>query len=164
MYCIKRIEKFLQKHKDYLYEQNKEQYFNCKCTGPFVSSIILLILVFASYLIFRSPVVAKLKEAIFRLLAVMLGFLFAAARSWIKDWRAIENGKNVTKPRIDMIWPYSVNYPILLSSIYILGSYFLDKKSYPDCVIWTILFLLAYFVDIVWEEIKGLLRGLLKVK
>ena len=163
-WCIERIKNYLEKHKDYLYDKSKEQYFNSKCIFPFIS-LVLLGLVFAFCLIFRSPIVVNIKESLFRLLAVTLGFLFAAVRSWIKDWRQnekIERKEEEGKPRrkapIDMFWTYLVNYPILLSSIYIMGSYFLEKKGYPLCVIWTILFLFAYFVDIVWEKIRYLLE------
>jgi len=143
--CIKRIKNYLEKHKDYLYDESKEQYFNYKCIGPFISLVFAFILVSIFSLIFCRPIIVIIKESICRFLAVAFGFLLAAGRSWIKDWRLIEDGKKEPKPRIDMLWPYFINYPLTLTFIYVLGSYFLDKQE--PCVSWAILFILGFGVD-----------------
>lgn len=140
-------------------DKNKKDYFLHKRFCPFIS-LFLLCLVFILCRV-------EAEGAFYRLIAVILGFLLVAVRSYLKEWRLLEREKekeqDLIKAPIDMFWPYFINYPIILSSIYILGSYFLENRGYPNCVVWAILFLLAYFVDIVWEKIGDTLN-LLKAK
>ena len=141
--------------KDFFCCETKERYFYIgKIIGPFIS-LFLLFLVFII-----------VKGSIYLLFPVVLGFSLAAGRSYLKEWRLLKrkkvDEKDLTKPLIDMVWTYLVNYTIVLSSIYILGSYILDKKGHPGYIIWTILFLLSYFVDFVFDIIKDSIRGFIK--
>ena len=90
---------------------------------------------------------------------LILGFAVATARSLYKGCRDIkmkrEEPKKVIKDPRDMCWTYYVNYPIILTLIYVLGAHFLRQQ--PLYVYWTILFGLGFYVDIVFEKIVSLI-------
>lgn len=73
----------------------------------------------------------------------------ATARSLYKGWRDIKSGREiqerVIKDPADMRWIYYFNYPLILSLIYILATYFLREA--PLYVYRTFLFGLGFYVD-----------------
>jgi len=138
----------------------------CNKIYGFVSSSVLLFLLqflfiftdilfsekFLSEKVSTDPLVAGIvKGSIYYLIG---GFLVATLRSLYKGYRLIRRGKvkeeDVIKFVPDMRWTYYVNYPVILSLIYILASYFL--KEQPFYVYRTILFGLGFFVDVVFEK------------
>ena len=135
------------------------EYLWNKIFGAVSSSFLLLIFLFI-FIFFHIDIE---KESIRPLIAgfgngsiyfLIAGFGVATARSLFKGYRLIKTGKekeeDVIKLPDDMKWTYSVNYPIILSFIYILGSYFLREQ--PSYVYRAILFGLGFYVDVVFEK------------
>jgi len=91
---------------------------------------------------------------------LIAGFLVATLRSLYKGYRLIRRGKveeeDVIKFVPDMRWIYYVNYPMILSLIYILATYFLREK--PIYIYRTFLFGLGFYVDNIFHRPLDILK------
>jgi len=93
---------------------------------------------------------------------LIVGFGLATARSLFKGYRLIRRGikeeEEVIKLPADMFWTYFVNYPVILSLIYILGNFLRDYKNYPSYMCCAILFALGFFVDDIFHRPLDIFR------
>ena len=90
------------------------------------------------------------------LFAVTLGFVFATIRScWKKARKTPPESKNFW----DLLPSYLINYPIVLSFIVIMGSYYFGIKTpiLPDEVSFAALFVLGFLADIVFDRLINFL-------
>jgi len=126
--------------KDILCRENRWRYFFGKIIGPGLS-IVLFVHVYlkAYYSLFNNVI----KGPICPLIG---GFILAAIRSWVRDCLIYKDEKSIG----DMLWPYFINYPLILTLVYIIGSYFLaGEKPYISS---TIFFGLGFFIDEIFRR------------
>jgi len=140
------------------------RYLRNKIFGAISSLFILIILQFLMILLhsdIEKVSIYPLIKGIINgsVVFLMAGFGMAIARSLYKGCRDIKSGRKtqeqVIKDPADMKWTYCVNYPLILSLIYILGTHFLREA--PLYVYRTILFGLGFYVDVVFEEIVSII-------
>jgi len=148
-----------------------KKYFWNKIYGFVFSSLLLFslqfILIFTGFLssdkfvgekVLTNPlIVGIVKGSIYYLIA---GFLVATLRSLYKGYRLIRRGKveeeDVIKFVPDMRLIYYMNYPMILSLIYILATYFLRKE--PIYICRTLLFALGFYVDNIFHRPLDILK------
>ena len=133
--------------KDILCRKNRGRYCWGKIIGPFLSLLLFINVYLRTYCSLFNNVI---KGSIYPLIG---GFILAAIRSWVRDC-LIDRDKK--KPIGVMLWPYFINYPLILTLVYVIGSYVLaGKQSYISS---TIFFGLGFFIDEIFHRPLDYLR------